>query len=78
MRNFIGTITDKSIWAFILLIIAVWSAFAFYKAGYEKSAATHNQIILSQQEEITKLRNMLFIESHSSLRYMPAQLSLTH
>lgn len=76
MRNFIGTITDKHTWAFILLIIAVWSAFAFYKAGYEKSAKTYEQLVQNQQEEIIKLKNMLFIDSHSSLRYMPAHMSL--
>lgn len=76
MRNFIGTITDKSLWAFILLLIAVWSAFAFYEAGYAKSASVHNQIIISQQDEINKLRNMLFIETHSSMFYLPAQMPL--
>ena len=54
MRNFIGAITNKSIWTILLLIIAIWSAFAFYKAGIE-----HERIILNQKMEIQELKDLI-------------------
>lgn len=68
MRNFIGAITNKSIWTFILLLIACWSAFAFYKAGFAKATTLHSQTITEQQQEIIKLRNMLLIERQIHIR----------
>ena len=71
MRNFIGTITNKSVWTFILLLIACWSALAFYKAGYAKATTLHSHTITEQQHEITKLRNMLLIERQIYLHNGP-------
>lgn len=75
MRNFIGIVTNKSIWTFIMLLIACWSAFAFYKAGYQKASSQHAETIANQQEEIIKLRNMLLIERKSYLEHEPEYMA---
>ena len=59
MRNFIGAITNKSIWTILLLIIAIWSAFAFYKAGFDKAEIEHERIILNQEMEIQELKDLI-------------------
>ena len=59
MRNFIGAITNKSIWTILLLIIAIWSSFAFYKAGFDKAETEHERIILNQKMEIQELRDLI-------------------
>lgn len=63
MREFIGLITNKSIWTILLLIIAVWSAFAFYKAGFDKAEAEHEKIIQEQDKKIQELRSLLVQKS---------------
>ena len=59
MRNFIGAITNKSIWTILLLIIAIWSSFAFYKAGLDKAEIEHERIILNQKMEIQELKDLI-------------------
>ena len=59
MRNFIGAITNKSIWTILLLIIAIWSSFAFYKEGFDKAEIEHERIILNQKMEIQELRDLI-------------------
>lgn len=59
MREFVGIVTNKSIWAILLLIIAVWSSFSFYKAGFDKAEIEHERIILNQKMEIQELRDLL-------------------
>lgn len=71
MRNFVGYITNRSMWGILLLVIAIYSAFAFYKAGYTKATTQHSQIITQQQEEINKLKNMLLIERQTYLSSTP-------
>mgnify|MGYP004562086793 FL=1 len=78
MREFIGLVTNKSIWAIILLVISIWSAFSFYDAGYEKAEARGNEIISEQNKEIVKLRNMLSIDNNIPIRLLLIQCRSLH
>ncbi len=69
---------DKSIFlSVILLVIATWSAFAFYWTGFANGKQVYQNKITTQQVEIAKLQKKIDVLEKSSSGEYPIGLTVS-